>query len=92
MDNNTKKVLEKLLKIASNQQKIINKLATENLPAHLAPGGSTHTPSKVLYDNLPADLKQIVQHTEVHGNRVTVTYKPGMGDPSTDKRIQDVFK
>lgn len=82
MDNNTKKVLEKLLKIASNQQKIINKLAQDATPdlapQHLDPNVSQKQSARALWDSLgPAFTGKVLTNIEEHGDEMWAGFKPG---------------
>ncbi len=96
----SKKVLEKLLKIASNQQKIIMKLAQDQgavpvmAPQHLDPNKPELRPADKLLQALPANIKPVVTTIEEHGSDMLVQFKPGQKtQPNYDavlKTMQDL--
>jgi hypothetical protein len=77
-----KKVNELLLKIASNQQKIINKLAQQHLgdpsappPQSLpAPAHPELQPGKVVMNALPPTAKPAVKDIQAKGNVLEVSF------------------
>ncbi len=81
----SKKVLEKLVKIAENQQKVINKLAQQAglqpPPTGLAPATPGHDVIAALKSHLPANVQSVINlaspDTKVVGNSVQVATKPG---------------
>ena len=78
----SKKVIEKLVRIAANQQKIINKLAQQAAmqpPAQgLAPATPTHDVIAKLQEVAP-DLMNLVEmpNSRVSGTDLLLKFKPG---------------
>lgn len=75
----SKKVIEKLLKIAANQQKIIMKLAqaqelSQSLPD---PNKPQLRPADAVLKALPPATRQVVNTLEEHGDDMLVQFKPG---------------
>jgi hypothetical protein len=84
-----KKVIEKLIKIADNQQKIIQRLAqttsmTAPSPTNINPVQPPKREADTILASLPPNLKPLVANIEVHGNEVYLTFQPG-------KASQQVF-
>lgn len=78
----SKKVLEKLLKIAENQQKVIQKLAQQQMgamPQNIAPQEATKRDATAILAALPPAVKSAVANLEVHGSDVMVRFQPGKG-------------
>jgi hypothetical protein len=78
----SKKVIEKLVKIAENQQKIINKLAqslsTEPPPQSLPePARPQFKPADAVLNALAPGLRASLVTLEEHGNEIWVKFKPG---------------
>lgn len=81
----SKKVLEKLVKIAESQQKAINKLAQQvglqPPPTGLTPAAPAHDVITALKTHLPANVQRLVDlanpGTKVVGNSVQLATKPG---------------
>lgn len=83
----SKKVIEKLLKIASNQQKIIMKLAQEQglapaatpvmAPQHLDPNKSEKQAARAVLNALAPAVRQTVNNLEEHGDEMRVQFQPG---------------
>lgn len=78
----SKKVIEKLIKIAETQQKVIQKLAqaipmAAPSPTNINPAAPPKREADTILGSLPANLKPIVANIEVHGNTVSVTFQPG---------------
>lgn len=75
----TKKVLQQLVKIADNQQKIINKLAQQMpaIPQNIDPAAAQKTPAKALLDALHPMVRQSVVTVEPHGGDMMVKFQPG---------------
>lgn len=78
----SKKVIEKLIKIAEQQQKIIQKLAqavpmAAPPPTAINPVAPPKREADTILQSLPPNLKGIVANIEVHGNTVSVTFQPG---------------
>ena len=96
----SKKVLEKLLKIASNQQKIIMKLAQDQgvvpamAPQHMDPNKPELRPAEKVLNALSPAVKQVVNTIEEHGSDMLVQFKPGQKtQPNYDsvlKTMQDL--
>jgi hypothetical protein len=96
----SKKVLEKLLKIASNQQKIIMKLAQDQgvvptlTPQHMDPNKPQLRPADKVLQALPPAVRQTVNTLEEHGNEMRVQFQPGKAtQPNYDavlKTLQDL--
>lgn len=77
---NSRKVIEKLFKIAQNQQKIINKLAQEaNLaPQHLDPNKAQKQGARALWEGLgPEFTGRVLTNLEEHGDEMWAGFKPG---------------
>jgi len=74
----TKKVLQQLIKIADNQQKIINKLAQE-LPNRLEPNPTNKEPDQTLFNALPVSVKNNVASIKVNepASQMLVEFKSG---------------
>lgn len=81
----TKKVIRKLIKIAENQQKIINKIAQELQPAgeplnqeHFDPNKAQKQPARALIGALPSGFfEQKLINIEERGSDMLVGFKPG---------------
>lgn len=75
----SKKVIEKLLKIATNQQKIIMKLAQAQELAQSLPDPNKPQlrPADKLLQALPPAVKQTVTTIEEHGDEMLVQFQPG---------------
>ena len=76
-----KKVIESLVKIAENQQKIIHKLAQSMpLTQSIEPKQNitTHEAGTIM-NSLPPAVKAAVENLEVHGSEVSVKFHPGKG-------------
>lgn len=79
----SKKILEKLLKIASNQQKIITKLAEAQQPAPqpapqpLAAKDTTKQTARAILNALPPNVQQAIVNIEEKGKEMHVGFKPG---------------
>lgn len=92
MDTKEKLIIQKLFKIAQNQQKIISKLAqqqaqplAQSLPQATAP--TTHE-AQAIQQALPANVKPVVAHLEVKGGDVLVRFKPGQDSDMAFNAIQ----
>lgn len=94
----TKKVLQQLIKIADNQQKIINKLAQQQglsaMPERLEPNPTQKTPARALLEALHPAVRQAIVTIEPHGNDMMVQFQPGKAtQPNYDavlKTLQDL--
>jgi hypothetical protein len=76
----TKKVLQQLIKIADNQQKIINKLAQAQPvmePQRLEPNKTTHDPAGALLNALPPAVKPLVAKLEARDSDMLLTFQQG---------------
>lgn len=83
----SKKVIEKLLKIASNQQKIIMKLAQEQglapaptpvmAPQHLDPNKAEKQTARAVLNALTPAVRQTIVNLEDKGEEMHVGFKPG---------------
>lgn len=78
----SKKVIEKLIKIAEQQQKIIQRLAqatpmTAPSPTNINPVQPPKREAETILTSLPPNLKPLVANIEVHGNAVYVTFQAG---------------
>jgi hypothetical protein len=94
MDN--KDIIKKLIKIASNQQKIINKLA-QVMPTSLhadpvqslpAPNRPVEREADAILHALPADVRATVERIEVRNNEVLVRFNPGKDSDVAFQTIQ----
>jgi len=95
----TKKAIQTLIKIAENQQKIINRLAQAAAPPpdHLAPDGGAHTSPEqdvaAVQAALPADIKGTKLSLE--GNNVLLAHTtPGKMDAvfnGVQKTMSDLY-
>ena len=75
----TKKVIEKLVKIAEKQQQIINKLAQiQTPPTGLHPAAPTHNVLGKLQEVAPDLMKLVdVVNSRQSGNHLQLKFKPG---------------
>lgn len=95
MDTKDKLIIQKLFKIAQNQQKIISKLAQQQVsapPAQSLPQGTAPTTheAQAITQALPANVKPVVAHLEVRGGDVLVRFKPGQDSDMAFNAIQQV--
>lgn len=92
MDSKDKLIIEKLFKIAQNQQKIITKLAQQQVavPPQSLPHGATPTTheSQAILQALPANVKAVIANIEVHGGDVLVRFKPGQDSDAAFNAVQ----
>lgn len=85
----SKKIIQKLIKIAENQQKIINKLAQalpatgktpapapELAPQKMEPTRTQKLPAKAILDALDPVTRQTVVNIEERGDDMMVGFKP----------------
>src|SRR5271155_2791612 len=93
MDSKEKLIIQKLFKIAQNQQKIITKLAQQqvtapqSLPQGAAP--TTHE-AQAITQALPQNVRPSIAHIEVHGGDVLVSFKPGQDSDAVFNAVQQV--
>jgi len=79
----SKKIIESLVKIANNQQKIIHKLAQQVNPEPIPTAGLSNTvapitrPADIILHALPATVKPAVANLEVSDHEVKVLFHPG---------------
>lgn len=79
----SKKVIEKLVKIAENQQKIINKLAqtltesTQPAPQSFDPQHPELRVADVVMQHLPQGVKESVKQMDAKGDTLNVYFQPG---------------
>lgn len=97
---NDKDIIKKLVKIAANQQKIINKLAQEMAqqtpsgapPNRLEPGSPTKKEAQAILGALPPQVRAAVSQLEVHqgadANEVKVRFVPGKGSSMVFSALQ----
>lgn len=79
----TKKVLERLIKIADSQQKIINKLAQELPPPQdLKPAPTQKNPQDVLMAALTPALQSQIQLLRPRGGDMEVKFNEGQATQS----------
>lgn len=83
----SKKIIQALIKIADNQQKIIQKLAQQVAQQTLSAGDPTKKDAAAILHALPANVKPTVATVEVHGNDVMVQFHPGQ---DSDQAFQAV--
>lgn len=93
----SKKVIEKLLKIASNQQKIIMKLAEEQgltptstpvmAPQHLDPNKAEKQTARAVLNALNPAVKQTIVNLEDKGSEMHVRFKPGQSSDANFNAI-----
>lgn len=85
----SKKILEKLLSIATKQQKAIEKLA-QVIPASM-PTLNQHTPreAQAILSSLSPAVRGTVAILEVHGTVVKVRFQPGKGSDAAFQAIQN---
>lgn len=87
--------VKKLIKIAANQQKIINgliaKLAQE-LPNAFPTNKTTKNEQGAIWKALPLQVSAAVNRLEVHGNVIKVQFKPGKASDANFKAVQDVVQ
>ena len=92
---NEKELINKLFKIAQNQQKIITKLA-QTLPNTLQPGSPTKTEALAILNALPAQVRSAVDALEVHpgpdANEVKVRFVAGKSSPQLFNAIQRIVQ
>jgi hypothetical protein len=87
-----KKVIESLIRIAENQQKIIRKLAQNaELTQSLEPKQNltTHEAGTIMAA-LPPAVKAAVETLEVHGSQVVVKFHPGKASDQVFNAIVNV--
>lgn len=86
----SKKILEKLFAIATNQQKMIEKLA-QTTPMSM-PTPATHNPREAgtILNALPPDVRSVIDRLEVHGNVVKVRFQAGKGSDLAFQTVQNV--
>jgi hypothetical protein len=82
----SKKVIEKLIKIAEQQQKVIQKLVqaqAEPIPTSLAPDAIhqniTQDDAAVILAALPPQVKAAIANLAVQGSTVNVKFQPNKG-------------
>lgn len=86
----SKKVIEKLLKIAANQQKIIMKLAqnqAQPAPASMSPHDTTKQTARTIINALPPAVQQAIVNIEEKGNEMHVGFKPGQASQANYNAI-----
>ena len=83
----SKKIIQTLIKIAENQQKIIEKLAQQLPPQTLSVGDPTKKDAAAILHALPPTVKPLVATVEVHGSDVMVQFHPGQ---DSDQAFQAV--
>jgi len=88
----SKKILEKLLSIATKQQQAIEKLAQVMPTATPMPAPTAHNPreAQTILSSLPPGVKATVAILEVHGDTVKVRFHPGKGSDAAFQAIQNV--
>jgi len=91
----TKKVLEKLVKIAEDQQKIITKLAQDRLgvaPTSLKPAATQKEPDRVLAANLPPAVKAVVDRVFTGHDAIYVKFNEGHATQANYGAVLRVLK
>ena len=88
----SKKILEKLLSIATKQQQVIEKLAQAIPAATPMPAPTPHNPREAatILAALPPAVKAVVAILEVHGDVVKVRFQPGKSSDAAFQAIQNV--
>jgi hypothetical protein len=94
MDSKEKLIIQKLFRIAQNQQKIITKLAQQQVsvpPQSLpqAAGPNTHE-AQAITQALPQNVRPSIAHIEVHGGDVLVSFRPGQDSDAAFNTVQQV--
>jgi hypothetical protein len=85
----TKKMIEKLVTIADNQQKIINKLAQQLPPPNsLKPVPTQKNAGKVLYDALPLNVQKTLAQCFARGGTMYIRFKEGQQSQAAANIIQ----
>lgn len=94
-----KEMIKKLIRIADNQQKIINKLAqqlpsTEPAPMHLSPSSLPHLSNEKVVATLKEKLAALgVAGVSLDGSVVTINMAPGKNpDQSFINKLNSVFQ
>lgn len=91
--DNTKKLLEKLVKIAESQQKMINKLAQALPPPQdLEPAPTQKSPQEVLMAALPANLKAIVVRLFTRAGDMYVKFSEGNATQANYNAVLNVMQ
>lgn len=85
----SKKILEKLLSIATKQQQVIEKLA-QGLSASPTPTAHNPREAQTILASLPPAVKATVAILEVHGETVKVRFHPGKSSDAAFQSIQNV--
>lgn len=88
----SKKILEKLLSIATKQQQVIEKLAQTIPVSNTAAPPVSHNPREAatILAALPPAVKAVVAILEVHGDTVKVRFQPGKGSDAAFQAVQNV--
>ena len=93
-----KEMIKKLIRIADNQQKIINKLAqqlpVEQSPMHLSPHSLPHLSNDKIVSEVKAKLAPLgVTGVSLDGSTVTINMAPGRNpDQSFINKLNGVFQ
>ena len=95
-----KEIIKKLLKIATNQQKIITKLAQGAPPTAMpTPDSPTKRSADAILGALPPPVRQAVSVLEVHPSRdpnfseeVKVRFVPGKGSSQIFSALQKIVQ
>jgi len=94
----SKKIIAKLIKIAYNQQKIIEKLA-QGTPALAGPPQSLPAPvhpnlreADTILKALPLNVKPVVARIEVKGGDVYVQFHPGKESDAAFAAVQSTVQ
>jgi len=95
MDSKEKLIIQKLFRIAQNQQKIITKLAQQQVsvsPAQSLPQGQAPTTheAQAIIQALPQNVKTAIASIEVHGSDVLVRFKPNQDSDAAFNVVQQV--
>ena len=97
----TKKMIEKLVKIAESQQKIINKIAQslpeemskyETPPNELKPNPTQKEPAKIVFEALDDKTKATVDSMFTAGGDMFVKFFNGQGNQANYNAVLNVLK